>query len=101
MSPNIGKYGDWSFINYLGQGYALKSYQPEVLPRKKPFVEWSCAPVLKLSDPAVAEIQQKAQKDRAMFPFPIEADLGAKSWNCRKTTLSRPPSVSTTTVPSP
>ena len=61
-------------FDYIGQGYALKSYRPQVDERKKQMVHWSCTPALQQADSAVVEIISRAQGDKAMWPWAV-ADI--------------------------
>ena len=67
-------------FNYMGQGYPLQSYRPQVVERRKQLVHWSFAAAVQQDDPAVAGIITCTRQDKGMFPFSVEIDIGSRSW---------------------
>ena len=76
-------------FNMIGSGFALTSYRPDVPARREEYVHWSFAPGIDPSSSAVADILERAQRDRATFPFPINTKIGEASWNWPAMPVSR------------
>ena len=76
-------------VPFLGQGYKLPSYHPQVPARRDKCVQWTFAPVFDQASPAVAAVLHSAKNEKDMFPFSVDSTTGSASWSWPATPPSK------------
>ena len=76
-------------MGVLGQGYPLASYRPGERTRREQFVQWTFTPAFDAVSPAVAEIIERARRDKAMLPFEVDSSIGSSSWSWPEGQISK------------
>ena len=74
-------------FNKQGQGYPLTSYHPKNRQSKELFIAASFEPALARCQ--VQEFRQLADKRQGMFNSPVDAEIGAESWNWARMPICR------------
>ena len=76
-------------VPFLGQGYPLSSYHPQVPARRDKCVRWTFAPVFDAASLEMVQVSSSARFDNAMFPYRVDTTTGSASWSWSGTPPSK------------
>ena len=67
-------------FSMMGSGFPLASYRPQHTDTMKQLVTWAFEGVTKNDSPAVVGVRRASARDRQLFPWTVDQELGSASW---------------------